>query len=397
MNSSRLIIAIVATALAALIVWWFYRNLELVSKQARGAPSTEAIANPLLAAQRFLSKVGIPTQSRQGRKQLNVLPSQRDALVVYSFGDGLTPKKSQQLLNWVAAGGRLIFPARAFYDKDIGKSGNPLLDSLGVALKRKEVKAEALVKDFEHLSPEEIRKREEAMWLDVTNVQFANEPAVKVGFQRDRILEYPGGRATLSASGKAGEHLIQIQYGRGTVTVLSDMNFLDNPVGAIEKYDNAYCLYLLVHDAANVWLLYNPKYERLPVLLWRWAPAFCIAAFALLITWLWWLMDPFGPKRLLATDSRRNILEQLLAAANFEWSIDKGKRRVATNRKLILDELQRKHPAIRRMSGDETCTFLSKASGMKEADIALALFDDWRGEREFIQLSSNLQQLHEAL
>lgn len=397
MSSTRLIIAIAATALAAVIVWWYYRNMELVPEHVRGAPSTEAMANPLLAAQRFLQKLDVPTQSLQGRKELDALPSPFDALVVYSFGDGLSEKKSKQLLDWVAVGGHLIFPARAFYDEDTKKSGNPLLDSLGVALKRKQVKVDALLKGFEGLEPDEARKRAEAMWTDVTRVPFPNGPTVKVSFQRGRILEDMGGKADMVVKGEAGAHLIQIHHGLGTVTILSDMEFLDNPEGAIEKYDNAYFLYLLVHDAANVWLLYNPKYDRLPVLLWRWAPAFCVAAFVLLVIWLWWLVDPFGPKRQLVTNSRRNILEQLLAAANFEWSIDKGKRRVAVNRKLIFGKLQRKHPAIRHMSESETCTFLSRASGMKETDIALALFNDWRGEREFIQLSSNLQQLHEAL
>lgn len=391
MTSAR---ALVVAICLAFVVWaadWAYRHFELVRESFRGPPSAEALQDPWLGAERFLNRMGIPTKSVSGRDWLDRLPPTSAALVVDGFGDGLDDQEFNRLMTWVDAGGQLVFTARSFFNTRTGKSGDLMLDKLGIALRHRTFKVRP--SSISEQTPEQRRKSS----LDPTPVHFTGGGSANVGFNKFRYLQDKRPRDHFIVMGKSGAHVIQIRHGKGQITVLSDMGFMGNPPGGIEAFDNAWFLYRLLEHASTVWLIYDDHYDSLLQIMWRSAPELCIGLLALLAMWMWWLMDPFGPKRALGLDSRRNILEQLLAAANFEWRVDNATRRVHLNRELVLDELYRKHPVTRAMSQYEICDFLAPATGLDETQVELALFSSWRGEREFIELTAHLQQLHEAL
>lgn len=387
-----LIIGAGLICLALLVSWWL-RNFELVEEDYRTGISLEARRNPFLAAEFFLREMGTDVESVNGRSRLQELPPPTDILLVNEFDGNLSPERHEKLLDWIDAGGHIIITANKLWDEERESSGNRLLDEFGIYL--------MLAED-----------NEKDGLIDNTNivvtVDFDGGDSAKVAYNKNYYLEDSMELATASVYSEIGAHLIQIQHGNGLITVMSDNNFLKNPKAlsfaglnfennSIGENDHAYFLWLLLGNSSKVWLIYNIESPSISILLWQNAPEACIAFLVLIMFCLWSTRNRFGPPLPAIDLPRRNLLEHILMSANFEWHQDRSHSRVQHNRELVQHEISSKHPNIGLLEATEKCQGLANISGISPEKIHFALYTDWKGEREFIQLSNLLRTLRQKI
>lgn len=96
--------------------------------------SEKAQRNPYLAAQMFLQEWGAEVTTSSGLRILDNMPDVADTIVITSSRYSLSQRRSDQLSQWLNDGGHLVVMVSAEYDGDLGKSGDKLLDELGIYL-----------------------------------------------------------------------------------------------------------------------------------------------------------------------------------------------------------------------------------------------------------------------
>ncbi|MDN9032357.1 DUF4350 domain-containing protein, partial [Enterobacter hormaechei] len=143
----------------------------------------------------------------------------------------------------------------------------------------------------------------------LTRLYLENErsPAY-IGFDPDYHLYDPQNHAYAWANSGDATHLLQMQHGKGRVTVLTDAWIWQNR--NIEQYDNAWLLWYLTQDN-QVTLLYRAERDSLATLLARHFPEALAAALLLLLAGLWRAGLRQGPLQPVASRSRRQLEEHL--------------------------------------------------------------------------------------
>jgi len=387
-----LITGAVLICLALLVSWWL-NNFELVEEEYRTGVSLEARRNPFLAAELFLREMGTDVESVNGRARLQQLPPVTDIILVNEFDGNLSPDRYEKLLDWIDAGGQLFIAAENLWNEERKSSGNRLLDEFGIHLTiARDINDGGLIQSI----------------TDIAQVDFDGGGSARVAFNKYYYLEDVKKLASDSISGKSGVHLLQIPYGDGLITVMSDNNFLKNPdfmaipglnfsSTSIADNDHAYFLWHLTGKDRKVWLVYDTHSPSITSLLWEKAPQASIAFIILVLFWLWSMRNSFGPRLPAFEQPRRNLLEHILMTTSFEWQQDRAHNRVLHNRALLQQEIRSRHPNISSMEPADKCNGLSKISGIAADKIYFALYADWKTEREFIQLSNLIKSLRQKL
>ena len=107
-RSPAVIIPLLALLLIPIGVFWFLNTFEREEYDKYLESSPEAYTNSLLAAERFLNKVGIKATSQSGMELLTTLPPTEDALVIRFMPAMLSEPVANNLLAWIEAGGHLL-------------------------------------------------------------------------------------------------------------------------------------------------------------------------------------------------------------------------------------------------------------------------------------------------
>lgn len=245
-----------------------------------------------------------------GLEVLKELPPSGHTLLLLGSRSGMTPGQARRLLQWSEQGGHLVLIAERLWDEDEKKSGDLLLDSLDIRQyltedfddsqdRASEETADAdadadegSVDDHATEAPPEDTAGEKEEPADsvpdysaLTRLYLENErsPAY-IGFDPDYHLYDPQNHAYAWANSGDATHLLQMQHGKGLVTVLTDAWIWQNR--NIEQYDNAWLLWYLTQDN-QVTLLYRAERDSLATLLARHFPEALAAALLLLLAGLW--------------------------------------------------------------------------------------------------------------
>lgn len=428
MNRTRNSLILGGLVVITLALWfaWFFKHFDYVEKERRSGLSKAARKNPFHAAELYLRQAGLEVESSSGRDLLINLPSTGDVLVVNDIGTSLNAQRQAALMAWIEDGGRLITAANRFWNKDTEQSGNRLLDDLKIRLVEHNPFEKSDNKDAEETADTDKdtskknkdRRSKDPLGKIAANAiaGFTNKPVtitlendeeVDVLFDNNRSLLDVEFIASYSAGTEDRTHMLDIPIGDGWVTVFSDSQFLkhraslsfisalDIQSNTIEEHDNAYLLWNLVEGADKVWLLYSIDALPFTGLVWSRAQLACISFFALVLFWLWWQRNRFGPLKGQLDPPRRNLLEHIRMAAAFSWRQDKGRLLLSNNREHIKHQLCAKHPAVSKLPPEEQCQrlaeLLESGHGLSAQQIHQALYADWRNERDFIQISYLLQ------
>ncbi|WP_061290381.1 DUF4350 domain-containing protein [Azotobacter vinelandii] len=296
----RLSLATAGLALA-LLGTWLLGQLHPYREIVERGPTVQARANPYLAAELFLRRQGLEVRRAGGLETL-AAPG-RQTLLLLGGHEHMTPRLAARLLDWTAAGGHLVFVAGSLWDEKAGRSGDLLLDGLGIQQYLSEDLAVGKSRDDD-------RQRKE---LARFYLQNEKTPAY-LAFDTTFHLYDSRHRAYAWANSGAATHLLQVRHGQGSATVLSDDWIWEN--ARIGDHDHAWLLWYLCRDT-RVTLVHRVAGDSLATLLLRHFPAALLALVLLAGCLLWRAGLRQGPALPVAAPARRQLEEHLRAGADF--------------------------------------------------------------------------------
>ncbi|WP_397454908.1 DUF4350 domain-containing protein [Pseudomonas lurida] len=325
-------------------------------------PSPQAQANPYLAAEHFLRQQGLAVQHANSLERLTTLPAKENSLLLLGERSSMTPRQVEQLLGWARSGGHLLLVAEALWDEETGKSGDLLLDRLHIH--------QTLSDEPEELAPSSKKPRTKKA-ADLTKLYVDNETApAYFSFNTDFNLIDAKHLAQFSANSARSSHLMQLDLGEGSVTVITDSDLWKTP--NIGKHDNAWLLWYL-NQGTTVTLLFNSDFDDLFTLLIRYFPQALVALIALVALTLWRAAMRQGPIRPPASTARRQLQEHLKASADFLLRRSGQGTLLHALQRDILRAARRRHPGFERLDNTEQWRVLEHLTRQPSHVISQAL------------------------
>ena len=321
-------------------------------------PSPEALGNPYLAAEHFLREQGLVVDHANGLERLSDLPPKDRSLLLLGERGNMTPRQVDQLLDWAKSGGHLLVVAEALWDEETDKSGDLLLDRLYIH--------QTLSDEPDQLAPARKKKGP-----DLTKLYVDNETApAYFSFDTDFNLTDPKHLAQFSANSAKSSHLMQLNLGQGSVTVVTDSDLWKTP--GIGQHDNAWLLWYL-NQGTGVTLLFNSDVDDLFTLLMRYFPQALVALAALIALALWQAGMRQGPIQAPAPKARRQLQEHLEASADFLLRRNGQGPLLHALQRDILRAARRRHPGFEHLDTAEQWQVLEHLTRQPSHVISQAL------------------------
>ena len=349
-------------------------------------PSPAAQANPYLAAEMFLRERGIEVTHAESLAVLPDIDPRQHTLLMFNDRSKMTPRQVDQVLNWARAGGRLVFVAESIWDEKTGQSNDLLLDRVQLH--------QSFTKDLKGTPPDAA----EDPYPNLTKLYLEDEDApAYAGFDTAFHLDDPKNLAQAWANSAKATHMMQLAFGLGTITVVTDADLWKTP--AIAQHDNAWLLWYLSADTA-VTLLYNTEHDSLPTLLWRYFPQAIVALLALIGLWLWHVGVRHGPVQAPAPRSRRQLMEHLRASAGFILRHNGQQTLLQALQQDVLRRARHRHPGFDQLNVAEQWLVLSRLTRQPTRAISQALSPAPKrrmSDAEFCRQVAHLQALRNTL
>ncbi|WP_416772210.1 DUF4350 domain-containing protein [Pseudomonas sp. RHF3.3-3] len=365
---------------------YVYHRVEPHEVVIDHGPSPEARAYPYLAAESFLRERGLAVSHANDLRILPDLKPRHHTLMLLGDRSDMTPRQADQLLNWARAGGRLLFVAQALWDPKLGRSGDLLLDRVQLR--------QTLSRDLKGDGPEP----EDPYYPKLTRMYLEDEEApAYFSFDTAFHLSDPKNLVQSWANSATSTHLMQMNYGLGSVTVLTDADLWTN--AAIGRYDNAWLLWYLAQDSA-VTLLFNTAHDSLFSLLLRYFPQALTALAALIALWLWHVGLRHGPLQAPAPKARRQLQEHLRASADFLLRRSGQQALLRVLQQDILRRARRRHPGFERLAVADQWQVLARLTRQPTSAISQALRPRPKqrlSSADFSRQVAHLQTLRNAL
>ncbi|MBB3104073.1 DUF4350 domain-containing protein [Azomonas macrocytogenes] len=340
-------------------------------------PAPAVRANPYLAAELFLREHGLDLRRDRDLPDLDTLPAPGHSLLLLGERSQMTPPQAKHLLDWTARGGHLLFVAERLWDEENANSGDLLLDALHL-------------QQFESDSPQRAK-------LTYFHTQNSGKPA-RLAFNSAYHLYDPEHRAHAWANSDTATHLLQLHYGQGQITVLTDAWIWQNQ--RIGQYDHAWLLWYLTRDTKVV-LIERNRQPGMATLLLEYFPHALSAALLLLILIVWRSSRRQGPLLAPADPARRQLREHLVASAGFLLR-HAGKRRLLHDlQERIRRRARLRQPGFERLAQAEQLEALARLSSLPVATVTAAMYLPAQrrriGTSAFIRQVADLQNLGNSL
>lgn len=389
------ILAIALLLILGLLASYVLGKLEPYEDVIEHGPAPEVASSPYLAAEHFLRKQGIAARRAEGLDVLDGLPSEGQTLMLLADRGNMTPRQVERVLQWTAGGGHLLFIAERLWDEEEGKSGDLLLDLLGI---QQYMSDELDDEEASEAEAENEQNEEHEAYPKLTKLYLENEQApAYIAFDTDFHLYDAQNRAHAWANSDAATHLLQLYHGDGLITVLSDPWIWQNR--NINEYDHAWLLWYLSQDSA-VTLLYHADSDVLARLLLRHFPLALLVLALLIIATLWHVGMRHGPLQAPASRARRQLEEHLRGSADFllrrsgQHSLLKGLQQDINRR------ARRRHPGFDKLAVAEQWQVLGRLTRLPVKDISQAmrpLPPQRLSASDFTRQVAHLQTLRNAL
>jgi hypothetical protein len=373
-------IRLLAAALLGFGLFWFFSNYQYEQEETYVGYQGIAARNYLLAAERFLSnhtEIHTLRSINPLWKQL----SPEASVILFQQEYTLLQTEAERLLSWVEAeGGRLILTSAVLHDEAADTE-----DFILNALQLKQYSSSFFEDDNEYQPTEFI---------------WDNTP-VTVGLSLNYYLAAEHKPPQMAVGSDYGLHLLRYEWGRGTIIVLSDLWFIENPL--IDQYDNAWFLWQLAGLADNpdrpVFLLNltAPSIPALPLLLWQHAWPVILTLAALLVAWLWRYSQRFGPLLPRPEPHRRSLLEHIEANGYFLWRHTRGAHLLRELRDTVQQQVVTLYPHDATTTDTEILSQLAERYALPLAALQRAFQDtpptDEADFTQRVQLLAKLRKL----
>jgi hypothetical protein len=389
------VLAMALLLAVGLIASYVLGKLEPYEDVVEHGPAPEVASSPYLAAEHFLRKQGIAAHHAEGLEVLDGLPSEGQTLMLLADRGNMTPRQVERVLQWTANGGHLLFIAERLWDEEEGKSGDLLLDLLGI---QQYMSDELDDEETSEAQAENEQDEEHEAYPQLTKLYLENEQApAYIAFDTDYHLYDAQNRAHAWANSEAATHLLQLYHGDGLITVLSDPWIWQNR--NINEYDHAWLLWYLSQDSA-VTLLYHADSDGLARLLLRHFPLALLVLALLIIATLWHVGVRHGPLQAPASRARRQLEEHLRGSADFllrrsgQHSLLKGLQQDINRR------ARRRYPGFEKLAVADQWQVLGRLTRLPAKDISQAmrpLPPQRLSASDFTRQVAHLQTLRNAL
>ncbi|MGP6431230.1 MULTISPECIES: DUF4350 domain-containing protein [unclassified Pseudomonas] len=377
--------ALIVALLGALGIYLYLKATPYQAEVDHG-PSPAAQANPYLAAEMFLRERGIDVSHAESLAVLPDIDPRQHTLLMFNDRSKMTPRQVDQVLNWARAGGRLVFVAESIWDEKTGQSNDLLLDRVQLH--------QSFTKDLKGTPPDAA----EDPYPNLTKLYLEDEDApAYAGFDTAFHLDDPKNLAQAWANSAKATHMMQLAFGLGTITVVTDADLWKTP--AITQHDNAWLLWYLSADTA-VTLLYNTEHDGLLTLLWRYFPQAIVALLALIGLWLWHVGVRHGPLQAPAPSGRRQLMEHLRASADFILRHNGQQTLLQALQQDVLRRARHRHPGFDQLNVAEQWLVLSRLTRQPTRAISQALSPAPKrrmSSAEFCRQVAHLQALRNTL
>ncbi len=359
MKNSRTIIfvSLFITGVIIYIGYWLYTHFEIITEEVEVGFRGKARDNPLLAAERLLTRMGTSATTVQSLSDSDL--GLGDTLVLLQYDTSLDDEQTQELINWVDSGGHLIIAHNRSREaqKDTSQPNNFVFEEISVTQHQN------------GLDENEIAPPTEFIW---------GQYRLQVAFNPNDYLEnehYPAEKI----SDDYGTHLLSYYYGAGILSVLSDLEFIEND--KISEYDHAQFLWQLVNFdrvITRVWLLhtYMGSHKSEPslwILLWQNLWTMIISGILLLLFWLWAASRRFGPLLPVPPKTRRRLLEHIEASGHFLWRQHQTTLLRYSAVQALLKRLESVHPDWVRLPHTQLSQRLAEVCELPAEEIEKAL------------------------
>jgi len=345
-------VMVIVPLLLGLLAWGLYSSIETYEETEHSGWSREALYNPYLAAQLFMTQSGFEVTDVDSLVKLEQL----DGLGTLFFSDAnqvQTPRQLDQVMAWLESGGNVIYSANEVeHDDDL------LLQAFAVDVEWREQDAESdddqrplseILREYNR-QVEAGKSREEVVDSlgepkpSLTKVRFGDDIGeLEIAFDSARVLRHVSVDDSDAEvkfqpfswlNSEHGIHLMQFEVGEGLLTILSDPGIWSSY--QIDRYEHAYLLWLLSSDEGGFAILRSVLRESIWTLMARNASEFLIAAGLLSAVLMWHLASRFG--RLLPRDlSRRRALgEHFSSLSHYLWKRRRSAYLLAALRQSVL-------------------------------------------------------------
>jgi len=346
-------LALLLVVLLGLAGWALHQRFEFVTETVDVGASPLARRDPLLAARRYLERIGARVTARDHLPRGAELAAE-GTLITGNAAEVLTAGQAQQLLDWAAEGGHLIVTA-ATHDSD---RPDPLLAPFGVIRRAAGTPApepdvaKKLAELLDSASGTPATDDRRPAESEMTELVFEAHPEqARVHFDPRFILAEvaPDGergdrrpRRIYSAGSAAGAHFAQYEWGDGLVSVLSDQRPWHND--RIGLHDHAYLLRILVDVDRPVLVLHGARVPNLLQLVATHGREALLAGALFVFAWLLRRARRFGPLRASDADGRRALGEHILASSRYRWRHGGAGALLRGARDTVLERARRRLP-----------------------------------------------------
>jgi len=333
------------------VAWWRSTHVR-VEKWVDEPRTGEARSNPLYALKLALQADGVrvATGSRLVIDASHPL-DERGTLLLFNNPNVISDGEAQRLLDWVEHGGHLVLrmPPRA----SSTVTAIPLLSHLDIApLKTTEGcttwHAHGAVAGVEFCSGQRFRRLPSAL---VPVLQWDDQE-----------------------KGDRGSVFVRLAHGKGSVDVLTDLNFLvSDALNQPMHIELARQILAPNYRTGTVYLIHDmqmPSFwgELLRRYWMAWGPLLLA-----LIAWLWQRMQRFGPLLPAPASERRSLLEHIDASGRHIYRYGYADRLLGAVRHAFLMRLRYRDPQAAALSGDAQAAWLAERFGMPAVHIREAL------------------------
>jgi hypothetical protein len=382
--------ALLAGALAAL----FFATCERREVELPRGYVGEAARNRYFAAQKLLTRMGMPAESFSDVQVLASLPAESSTIVLPTARRAVDPATSERLLDWVTRGGHLVVVTWELWD-DPNRNADPILDAVGVHQFFNGADANTDGGDEPETEPapddqpapeaepeppgeEETPEAEPDEAPDWAEAEFPDrETPLQVRFDSrfrfdltDQALE----SLVLEIGDDAGSHWVTIRRGKGLVTALTDDSFMTQPaIGELDHAELVYRMSRLGGHRGPVWFVYGDRHPSMWGLAARYGWMVGASALALLVLWLWSASRRFGPIAPDPVEARRELMEHVRAAGRLQWRRGGAAALLAAVRDSLLARMRDRHPGFQSLTPAEQAERLESVSGLPRERIQDAL------------------------
>lgn len=345
--------------------------------------TTKARRNRFLAAEKFLNKRDIDTETTPNFLASNLPESYENGILIASFQSlPLSGPTFESLVSWVNRGNTLIC-GNAEHARLNGASMSPECRSFFGLIKHTPLNES--ISDSKELQMEDVQGKTKSYSLEV-ELNHTMKPVRYADLFTDDANNCLGYR---------------ISQGQGTVICLNDFSIFSNE--SIASGDHAMLLEDLVLEAGyanpKVQLIYRSSLDE-SVWSWIWRNCKVFLLITILFITLFILRKGvrFGPPLPEPTPVRRQLLEHISACGKYSWDSKEGAHNLLTNLRVnVMEKLHRSHPMVGSLSNQEMTKELSEMTGVSTSRLNKALLPYQNELSEFTDIVITLQEVRKTL